>query len=36
MFCYDWKPRTQVAVIGSLFAVNAASIILFAGVLGWI
>lgn len=36
MFCYDWKPRTQVAVIGGLFAMNAAAIILFAGVLGWI
>ncbi len=36
MFCYDWKPRTQATVIGSLFAVNAAAIIVFAGVLGWI
>lgn len=36
MFCHDWKPRTQIAVIGSLFAINAAAIILFAGVLGWI
>lgn len=36
MYCYDWKPRTQVRVIGSLFAVNAAAIILFAGILGWI
>ncbi len=36
MFCHDWKPRTQIAVIGSLFAINAAAIILFTGVLGWI
>ncbi len=36
MFCHDWKPRTQIAVIGSLFAINAAAIILFAGVFGWI
>jgi hypothetical protein len=36
MYCYDWKPRTQVRVIGGLFAVNAAALILFAGFLGWI
>lgn len=36
LYCYDWKPRTQRAVIGGLFAINAAAIILFAGFLGWI
>ena len=36
MFCHDWKPKAQKIVIGSLFAVNAALLIVFAGILGWI
>ncbi|MBN1531993.1 MAG: hypothetical protein JXA20_04965 [Spirochaetes bacterium] len=36
MYCYDWKPKTQKAVIGGLFAVNALMMIVFAGILGWI
>lgn len=36
MFCYDWKPKTQVTVIGTLFAVNAALMIVCAGLLKWI
>ncbi|HDP80739.1 MAG TPA: hypothetical protein ENN21_07845 [Spirochaetes bacterium] len=36
MFCYDWKPATQVKVIGGLFAVNALMLAVFAGVLKWI
>ncbi len=36
MFCYDWKPKVQIAVIGSLFTVNALMIIVFAGFLKWI
>ncbi len=36
MYCYDWRPKVQIAVIGSLFAVNAALIIIFAGFLKWI
>jgi hypothetical protein len=35
-YCYDWPPRTQTRVIGSLFAVNAVMLVLFAGVLRWI
>lgn len=35
-FAYDWKPKTQVIWIGSLFAINAAMLIIFAGVLKWI
>jgi hypothetical protein len=34
--CYDWPPRTQTRVIGSLFAINAVMLVIFAGVLGWI
>ena len=34
--CYDRAPRTQTRVIGSLFAVNAVMLAIFAGVLGWI
>jgi hypothetical protein len=36
MYCYDWQPRMQRMVIGSLFAVNALMLIIFAGILGWI
>lgn len=35
-FCYDWKPSTQKRFIGSLFAVNVFSLVLFAGILKWI
>lgn len=36
MFCYDWKPRVQQIVIGSLFIVNALMLLVFAGILEWI
>ncbi|TAL35447.1 MAG: hypothetical protein EPN93_10480 [Spirochaetes bacterium] len=36
MYCYDWAPRIQRTVIGTLFAVNALMLIVFAGILGWI
>ena len=36
MYCYDWKPKTQVRVIGGLFVVNALMLVVFAGILGWI
>lgn len=36
MYCYDWAPKKQKVVIGSMFAVNALMIIVFAGILGWI
>lgn len=35
-FAYDWQPKTQIRWIGSLFAVNALMLIVFAGILGWI
>ncbi len=35
-FCYDWQPGTQKKFIGSMFALNAIMLILFAGILGWI
>ena len=34
--CYDWRPKVQRAVIGSIFAVDAIALIVFAGILGWI
>jgi hypothetical protein len=34
--CYDWPPRAQKLVIGSLFAVNALALAVFAGILKWI
>ncbi len=33
---YDWKPKTQITWIGSLFALNAILLIVCAGVLHWI
>ena len=36
MYSYDWKPKTQVTFIGSLFAVNAMMLIVFWGILKWI
>jgi len=35
-YCYDWPRKTQKTVIGTMFAVNAAMIVLFAGILKWI
>jgi len=32
-YCYDWKPRKQIAFIGSVFGVD---VVMFVGVLGWI
>lgn len=34
--CYDWKPARQRAFIGTLFAIDALMLIVFAGVLRWI
>jgi hypothetical protein len=36
MYSYDWKPKTQISVIGTLFAINAAMLVVFAGILKWI
>ncbi|MBU0927723.1 MAG: hypothetical protein KKA67_08240 [Spirochaetes bacterium] len=33
---YDWKPRTQRLFVGGLFALDAAALVVFAGILGWI
>lgn len=35
-YAYDWQPKTQTLFIGSLFGINAVSLVVFAGVLGWI
>lgn len=35
-YCYDWKPRVQVAFISSFFAADAIMLVVFAGVLRWI
>jgi hypothetical protein len=35
-YCHDWPRKTQKTVIISLFALNAAMLILFAGILKWI
>jgi len=35
-YAYDWPPQKQKAFIGGLFAVNAVSLVVFAGILGWI
>jgi hypothetical protein len=36
MYCYDWQPKTQIRVIGGMFALNATMLIVFAGILKWI
>lgn len=33
---YDWKPATRRRLIGGLFIVDAAMLVVFAGFLGWI
>ena len=35
-YVYDWTPQKQKAFIGGLFAVNAISLVVFAGILKWI
>ena len=34
--CYDWKPKIQWIVIGSLAGLNALMLLIFAGILHWI
>jgi hypothetical protein len=36
MYSYDWTPRRQRLVIGGMFAINIAALIVFAGILKWI
>ncbi len=36
MLCHDWKPKIQIIFIGSLAALNATMMIVFAGILKWI
>jgi hypothetical protein len=35
-YSYDWKRKTQKVVIGTMFAINAIMLIVFAGILKWI
>jgi len=35
-YAYDWSPKKQKLVIGSLFAINAILLVIFAGILHWI
>jgi hypothetical protein len=35
-YAYDWKPKVQKIVIGSLEGIDFAAMVLFAGVLKWI
>ena len=35
-FAYDWEPKKQKLFIGTLFGINAAMLIVFAGILKWI
>ncbi len=35
-YAYDWKPPVQVRFIGTIFAIDAAMLVVFAGVLRWI
>jgi hypothetical protein len=35
-YCYDWSPRTQKVFTGSMAAVNAMKLVIFADIPGWI
>ena len=35
-YVYHWKPRSQILFISSLFMINAAALVVFAGILHWI
>jgi hypothetical protein len=35
-YVHDWEPRAQKLFIGSLFAINAIALIVFAGIFKWI
>jgi hypothetical protein len=35
-YAHDWKPRIQARFIGSMFALDALMLLIFAGILGWI
>jgi len=35
-YVHDWRPRSQMLFIGTLFAINAVSLVVFAGILKWI
>jgi len=35
-FAYDWEPKKQKLLIGTLFGINAVMLIVFAGILKWI
>jgi hypothetical protein len=35
-FCYDWEPRVQKTVLATLYSVDAAMLLVFAGILSWI
>jgi len=35
-YCHDWKPKVQKMFIGSIFALDALMLIVFAGLLHWI
>lgn len=35
-YCYDWKPKMQITFIGTVAAVDALMMVIFAGILQWI
>ena len=35
-YCYDWQPTAQKRFLVTLFVINVAALILFAGILHWI
>jgi hypothetical protein len=35
-YCYDWKPKTQITFIGTVAAIDALMLFIFAGILKWI
>ena len=35
-YCYDWRPKKQIAFIGTIAALDVLMMVVFAGILGWI
>lgn len=35
-YAYDWPPKRQISFIGTVFAIDALMLVVFAGFLGWI
>jgi hypothetical protein len=35
-YCPDWQPKIQMRFIGASFAIDAAMLVIFAGIIEWV